>query len=212
MGVENCLDCLVWRELYNVTLPPTVVSLFQEYGLGDDRLPKSFGNCRIFLISCREVGSLLLELEKLEIDMRNFVDKELRICYGKDNWIQDVQISEDENWERCDKTGKKPDIVGTLIGWMKKECKKYPDASSSPLDYAYPNDLLGFMYNIKLHWIGSQSWKGFREVFEGEEMEFLSAMRSFGAVRNPAHHCRRPPKQLLEEFNDAKQFLRKYMH
>ena len=212
MGVENCLDCLVWRELYNVTLPPTVVSLFQEYGLGDDRLPKSLGNFRIFLISCREVGSLLLELEKLEIDMREFVDKELRICYGKDNWIQDVKISEDENWERCDKTGKKPDIVGTLIGWMKKECKKYPDASTSPLDYAYPDDLLGFMHNIRLHWMGSQSWKGFREVFEGEEMTFLSAMQSFGAVRNPAHHCRRPPKQLLEEFKEAKQFLRRYIH
>lgn len=212
MGVENCLDCLVWREQYNVTLPPTVVSLFKEYGLGENRLPEALGNFRIYLTSCREVGSLLLELEKLEIDMRDFINQELRICYGKDDWMREVQISDEENWERCDRTGKKPDIVKTLIGWVEKECKKYPDASRSPLDYAYPDDLLGFMYNIKLHWRGSQVWEGFCKIFGGKELEFLSAMRSFGDVRNPAHHCRRPPKQLLAEFNEAKQFLRKYIH
>lgn len=211
MGVENCLDCLVWRELYNVRLPQTVCSLFEEYGLGDERLPDCLGNFKLYLMSSQDVGSLLLELERLELDLRSFIDHRLCDFYKTKDWIYKVEISEEENWEHPDQTGKKPNIVKTLTTWMKRECKKYPDASKSPLDYAYPNDLCGFMYNIRLHWEGKKEWVGFCRHFDGKEDMFLDSMQAFGAIRNPAHHCRRPPKELINDFDGARMFLRKYI-
>ena len=94
---------------------------------------------------------------------------------------------------------------------MEETCRKYPDASRSPLDYAYPNDLFGFMYHIKLHWEGREDWRGFRYSFDGKEDSFINAMQFFGDIRNPAHHCRRPPKELVNGFDTARIFLRKYI-
>lgn len=201
-GITNCFEALIWRELYDTKIPQAINDEFESYGLGREHLPDSMKSLRTYLMQVTHVGSRLEKLVKLEKDLRKFINRRLCELYKKEDWFDDVVISTDENWDN-----KKRDIIKTIRGWQKRACEEYPDASTDPLDYAYPDDLWGLIEKVKRHWEGADGWKGFKLFFDNQEKQFARAMKAFSEIRNPEHHCRRPPDEVVSRFEEHQQFL-----
>ena len=205
-GVKNGLDFFIWRERYGLELPAEINDEFELYGLGGKHLPKWQRLLGAYLFSCQLRGPLLMELAKLEIDMRRLIDQKLTHYYGNPNWFTDnLQISNEENWDN-----RKRDIKGTLIKWRDGAVEDDPTASSNILDYTYPDDLLGLMHGLRRHWKPdiAKGWAGFEKCFDNDEDRFTSAMKAFCEIRNHAHHCRIAPRDIEEKFRDGLDFLR----
>lgn len=210
-GVLNGLDCLVWRENYNFELPAEVEDEIVGYGFGHEHFPPQFKSLLLYINASRKDKTpLLLKLAKLETDLRRLIDRELSAYYGTEKWFEEkLVISDEENWTPIRK-GKKTDIKETLIRWRDEAIAANPDASVNLLDYTYPDDLWGLIRSVSRHWKADEAlgWKGLKSCFNDDETKFDQAMRAFGSIRNFAHHCRKTPRVIEEEFSSVFGFLR----